>query len=100
MKESFESAHQEHFYAQLSATHCDINLIMQADPHHGPLDDSPEDIARLVNEARAVVCSRSIAPEAEKSFEALGGRSYSRYVGEVNGALEQRDADLAQAYVR
>jgi len=101
MMNSFNANQYDHYFAQLAAVQCDINLIMRADPFNsGALEDSPEAISRLVDEARKeTIRNRSLSAEAEVSFEALKGRQYSRFVNEVNGALEDRDAALAMAFV-
>lgn len=102
MVASFSANHVEHFYAQLSALQCDINLVLRADPYRdGPLDDSKEDIDRLIATARDEICrSRAIAPEAESSFQALGGQFYAKFVQDINASMEERDKELTQAYQR
>lgn len=101
MHDSFEQHHTDHYWAQLSAVQCEINLLMRADPYRdGPLNDSPDGIAAQMGEARKEVCSaRAIAPEAEASFQHASGKFYPDFVREVNAALEQRDADLTSIYV-
>ena len=100
--QTFEQSHNDHYWAYLSAAQCEINLLMRADPYReGPLDDSPEGIAQLMAEARKEICgSRPIAPNAEASFQHASGKFYPEFVREVNGALEQRDADLTAVHVR
>lgn len=102
MVSSFSVQHQEHYYAQLTAIQCDMNLIMRADPHtSGPLDDTPEGIRDLVQEARAELKrDRPLSDEAEKSFSGIGGKMYSGFVNDVNGAMEERDKDLTMLMVR
>lgn len=100
MISSFEGNHIDHYVAQLSAIQCDINLIMRADPYkNGPLEDSPEAINRLADEARRETRNRHFSAEAEETFESLKGKHYSQFVDEVNAAMEQRDADLTSAHV-
>ena len=98
---SFEQHHTDHYWAQLSAVQCEINLLMRADPYRdGPLDDSAEAVSQLMSEAKKDVCSaRPVAPEAEASFQHTSGRFYPDFVRRVNSALEQRDADLTSVHV-
>ncbi|KAL9088366.1 MAG: hypothetical protein Q9159_003140 [Coniocarpon cinnabarinum] len=97
---TFEQNHTDHYWAQLSAAQCEINLLMRADPYRdGPLDDTPSGIARQMADARNEICSqRPIAPEAEPSFQHASGKFYPEFVREINSALEQRDADLTSIY--
>lgn len=98
---TFEQNHTDHYWAYLSAAQCEINLLMRADPYRdGPLDDTPEGIARQMEDAKTEICSaRPIAPEAEASFQHASGKFYPEFVREINGALEQRDADLSSIHV-
>ena len=101
MISSFSAQHQEHYYAQLTAIQCDMNLIMRADPHTtGPLDDSPETIRTMVQEVRGELRrDRILSEEAEKSFAAVGGKMYSEFVHDTNTAMEDRDKDLTMLMV-
>lgn len=102
MVASFSENHFEHYYAQLHAVQCDINLILRADPYRdGPLEDSREEIAIMIAGAREEV-SRNRYPlneEAEASFAALSGKYYCKFVDDVNTAMEERDRDLTMVYV-
>lgn len=102
MHDVFDSLQPSHYYAQLIALQCDINLILHANPYHdGPLDDSPEDIRAAVASARErVMQSRpQIVPEAESSFANLAGKAYAEFVEDVNAAVERRDTDQTTVYV-
>ena len=98
---AFEQNHTDHYWAQLSAMQCEINLLMRADPYReGPLDDSPAGIAQQTSDARKEVCSqRPITAEAEASFQHSSGKFYPEFVRQINSALEQRDADLTSIHV-
>lgn len=99
---SFSENHFEHYYAQLHAIQCDINLILRADPYKdAPLDDSNEEIAALITGAREEVSRNRylLNEDAEASFTALGGRYYSKFVDDINTAMEERDRDLTMVYV-
>jgi len=102
MVSSFSNNHFEHYYAQLHAIQCDINLILRAEPYQdGPLEDSSEEIAAMVTAARDEV-SRNRYPlndETKASFSALSGRYYAKFVDDVNTAMEERDRDLTMVYV-
>lgn len=99
---AFSEQHGDHYYAQLSALQCDMNLIMRADPHaSGPMDTSPEAIAAQVASVREELNRRKpLHPDAEESFAAMSGRMYVRFVEEVNKAMEERDQDLTMLMVR
>ncbi|KAI9659218.1 MAG: hypothetical protein M1831_003800 [Alyxoria varia] len=100
MAEHFDNNEHDHYFAQMGAIQCDINLVMCADPiKDGPLPDDPEDIAKAVAEAReGFTRGRQISAEAEGSFAALSGRTYSRFVEAVNDAIETRDEDLTSLF--
>ena len=100
--DSFTENNYDHFTAQLCAIQCDLNLVMRADPYrNGPLNDSPAEIGRLTAEARDEVCkSRSFeSAAAEESFNSLSSRLYTKFVDEVNGAMEERDKELTMLFV-
>lgn len=101
MIDSFADNNLDHFSAQLCAIHCDLNLVMRADPYHGPLDDSPAEISRLTLEARDEVGKNRPfeSAAAEESFKSLVGRHYSKFVDDVNGAMEDRDKELTVLFV-
>ncbi len=68
-------------------------LIANSDMYGtAPLSDSPEDIAKFINELAA---SGQLVPEAIPS-----GRWYANFVQEVNQTKEERDAELAMLMVR
>lgn len=98
---SFNTNYADHFYAQLAAVKCDMNLILQADPYgDAPLEEDGQHIAKLVARARDEFhASRPWGPEGEASFSASSGKHYSRFVNSINTAMEERDAELAQVYV-
>lgn len=98
---SFSGNNVDHYYAQLSAIQCDINLILRADPYNGgPLEDDHEVIAAEISTAREEVCRhRPITGEGEPSFGALSGRYYTRFVNDINTAMEDRDRDLTMEFV-
>jgi hypothetical protein len=56
-----------------------------------PLSDSPEDIAKFIDELAA---SGQLVPEAVPS-----GKWYAKFVQEVNQTKEERDAELAMLMV-
>ncbi|KKY22141.1 putative deacetylase complex subunit [Phaeomoniella chlamydospora] len=83
-----------HFRKQLLGLQTDMMLITQADPYQPePMDDSPEGIARQVEEAAAgTPYQQDMSPHA--------GKWYSKFVQEVNQAKEVRDIELSQLVVR
>ena len=91
MADAFAANHFDHYYAQLSAIQCDINLVLRADPYRSaPLPDSSEEISQAIAEAKQEVTRRApINEDAEASFSALSGRHYSKFVSRVNRALEE-----------
>jgi hypothetical protein len=102
MMATFSRDHQEHYYAQLIGLQCDMNLIMRADSYANmPLDDDPQHIQQMVEEARREVTrGRDVTQDGEPSFYAFAGRYYHKLVAEVNAALERRDVDLTETHVR
>ena len=78
---------------QLIALQYDMSLITQADPYNPePMDDSPDEIARAVEEAAA-----GTPYQAEMSK--MAGRWYSEFVHEVNEAKEAKEIELTQLVV-
>lgn len=88
-----------------------MTLINNADPYApGPLPDSPEDVARLIEETIGVGIGGGGggggggfgggggnfgAGRFAKDMASLAGMWYSRFVQEVNAIKEDRDAELA-----
>jgi hypothetical protein len=70
-----------------------MTLINNADPYQtGPLPDSSEDIARLIEDTVG-------GGKFAKEMASLSGTWYSKFVHEINNVKEQKDADLAQIMV-
>ncbi len=95
---SFADNRDQHYRAQLQAVQVDMNLIMNADPYsNSPLDESPEGINELINAAT----NGSLAPgsETQADYIAQVGKHYTKFVEEVNDAMEERDCDLAMLMV-
>lgn len=90
---SFSQNRDAQFRQQLHVLQCDMTLINNADPYApGPLPDSAEEIARLVEgTVGGGVFGREMA--------GLSGMWYSRFVQEVNAVKEERDAELAMLVV-
>lgn len=78
------------FRQQLHILQCDMTLINNADPYSpGPLPDSPDDIARLIEETVGG------GGKFAKDMASLAGSWYAKYVQEINRIKEDRDAELA-----
>ncbi|KAL1981292.1 hypothetical protein VTN96DRAFT_2838 [Rasamsonia emersonii] len=85
---SFSQNRDTQFRQQLHALQCDMTLINNADPYApGPLPDSAEDIARLVE-------STVGGGKFGKEMASLSGMWYSRFVQEINQIKEDRDAEI------
>jgi hypothetical protein len=90
----FSSNLRPHYEAQASALHVDIHLIARANPNENkPLEDDPEEIDKLVY--GIVGNSIPAAPEAQDDFVARAGQQYTKFVHQVNDAMEERDMNLA-----
>lgn len=86
---SFSQNRDAQFRQQLHALQCDMTLINNADPYAlGPLPDSPEDIARLIENTVG-------GGKFGKEMAAVAGTWYSRFVQEINLVKEETDAELA-----
>lgn len=91
--DEFTQNRDGHYRQQLVALQYDMNLISQADPYNPePLEDSPEEVARLIEESAA-----GTPYQAEMSK--LAGRWYSEFVHEVNEAKEANEIQLTQLMV-
>jgi hypothetical protein len=70
-----------------------MTLINNADPYQaGPLPDSSEDIANLIEETVG-------GGKFAKEMASLSGTWYSKFVQEINNVKEQKDSDLTQIMV-
>jgi len=91
--EDFTLNRDPYYKAQLIALQYDMSLITQADPYNPePMEDSPDEIARAVEEAAA-----GTPYQAEMSK--MAGRWYSEFVHEVNEAKEAKEIELTQLVV-
>ncbi|KAL1969638.1 hypothetical protein VTN77DRAFT_8191 [Rasamsonia byssochlamydoides] len=85
---SFSQNRDTQFRQQLHALQCDMTLINNADPYApGPLPDSAEDIARLIENTVG-------GGKFGKEMASLSGMWYSRFVQEINQIKEDRDAEI------
>lgn len=70
-----------------------MNLITQADPYSPePMEDHPESIARMIEEA-------AVGTPYQSEMSELAGRWYSEFVQEVNEAKEAKEIELTQLRV-
>ena len=91
--EEFTLNRDIHYRGQLVALQFDMNLITQADPYNPePLEDSPDEIARMIDEAAA-------GTQYQGDMSKMAGRWYSEFVHEVNEAKEAKDVELTQLMV-
>ncbi|KAJ5105949.1 hypothetical protein NUU61_003296 [Penicillium alfredii] len=91
---SFSQNRDTQFRQQLHSLQCDMTLINNSDPYQpGPLPDSAEDIAQLIEETVG-------GGKFAKEMASLSGTWYSKFVQDVNKVKEQRDTDLAQTINR
>ncbi|KAF1944806.1 hypothetical protein EJ02DRAFT_463892 [Clathrospora elynae] len=98
MMASFSDNRDSHYRAQLAALQADINLIMKADPYaNRPLEDDGEEASGLI--AHIMGSNVPTAPSAGTDYIAQCGKHYSRFVGAVNDAMEERDYNLTMLLV-
>src|SRR5579871_3447153 len=91
--EDFTLNRDPHYKAQLIALQYDMSLITQADPYNPePMEDSPDEIARAVEEAAA-------GTPYQADMSKMAGRWYSEFVHEVNEAKEAKEIELTQLMV-
>lgn len=95
---SFNQNRDQHYRAQLQAVQVDMNLIMRADPYaRAPLDDTGDEIAEEIN----LLTGGSVptVPSAQGDYAALVGKTYAKFVEDVNNAMEERDMSLTILHV-
>ena len=91
---NFNENREHHYRQQLIALQHDMNLIIQCDPYDSSfLEDAPEDISRVVEEAAADTLYQN-------ELSSHAGKWYSEFVHTVNEAKEQREIELIQLVVR
>lgn len=91
---SFSQNRDAQFRQQLHALQCDMTLINNADPYSpNPLPDSADEIAQLIENTVG-------GGKFAKEMMGLSGMWFSRFVQEVNGMKEARDAELTMLMVR
>ena len=91
--DDFSQNRDAHYRQQLVALQLDMNLITQADPYHPePLEDSPDEIARMMEDVAA-------GTPYQSEMSKVAGRWYSEFVQEVNEAKEAKEVELTQLMV-
>lgn len=86
---SFAQNREGHFRHYVKALQHEMHLIINADPYTvGPMEDSGEEIARLVAEASA-------NSPYSTGMTSLAGSWYNKFVQEVNKTKEETDTELA-----
>ena len=91
--DEFTLNRDHHYRSQLVALQLDMNLITQADPYNPePLEDSADEIARLVEEAAS-------GTPYQTDMSKMAGRWYSEFVHEVNEAKIAKEIELTQLKV-
>jgi len=89
----FNSNREQHYRVQLIALQHDMNLITQADPYEpDPLEDSPEEIARIAESAAS-------GTPYQSEMSSLAGKWYAEFVHEINDAKEAKELQLIQLMV-
>jgi hypothetical protein len=98
MVSSFSGNLRPHYEAQANAIQVDINLIHRADPYQNkPLEDQPEEINNLIRNTVGGKIPADLVAEAD--FLADAGKLYTKFVHEVNDAMEERDINLTLLHV-
>ncbi|RMD41615.1 hypothetical protein DV735_g3527, partial [Chaetothyriales sp. CBS 134920] len=88
--DDFSSNRESHYRRQLIALQSDMNLITHADAYTPePMDDSPEEIARLAEQAAS-------GTPYQSELSSLAGKWYAEFVREVNDAKEAKELALIQ----
>ncbi|KAL6243178.1 hypothetical protein RBB50_009729 [Rhinocladiella similis] len=84
------SNREQHYREQLIALQTDMSLISQADPYDPePLEDSPEEIARIAELAAS-------GTPYQSQMSSMAGKWYAEFVHEVNDAKEAKELALIQ----
>ena len=90
---NFTSNRDFHLRSQLNALSRDIQFINQADPYQNrPLDDGADDLSIDLS---SIAMAGSVDGEARTSL----GKFALQFVGDVNDAMEERDASLTSTHV-
>lgn len=88
LQDDFQQNREAQYRQQLVALQSDMNLITHADPYQPePIDDSPDEIARVTEQAAA-------GTPYQSELSALAGKWYSTFIAEVNDAKEQKELAL------
>ena len=92
--DDFSANREGHYRRQLIALQNDMNLITHADPYMPePIEDSPEEVARLAEQAAS-------GTPYQSEMSSLAGKWYAEFVHEVNEAKEAKELALIQLAVR
>lgn len=92
LQNDFDMNRELHYRTQLIALQNDMNLITQADPYGPePLQDGPEDIARLVE-------AQTSGTPYQSEMSSLAGRWYTEFVHEVNDAKQAQELALIELH--
>ncbi|CAK3763599.1 Hypothetical predicted protein [Lecanosticta acicola] len=103
MVNSFSANQHNHYRAQLQGVQVDMTLVLRADPYRdGPLDDGHDEIQALAEDVMAGDANGNGGVSlpndeaARQDYWSIAGKRYSEFVRNINDAIEERDADLAQ----
>jgi hypothetical protein len=87
LQNDFQMNREYYFRKQLVALQHDLQLITHADPYNPePIDDSPEEIARVVEQASGTAYQPDVS--------SLAGKWYAEFIHEVNDAKEAKEMAL------
>ncbi|TKA63014.1 hypothetical protein B0A49_10164 [Cryomyces minteri] len=99
MVDSFSQNRDQHYRAQLQAVQIDMNLIMRADLYSdSPLEDGTEEIAEMINPVTEGNVSAGFSSHPD--YMAQAGKAYTKFVDQVNNAMEARDAGITSLWNR
>lgn len=92
LNDVFGNSRDAMFRQQIHTLQVEMALIANARPYGlEPLNDAPEEIARLVEQVSSM---NQLTPDA-----AIAGKWYSRFLQEINQTKEEKDAELAALMV-
>lgn len=93
LQSEFENGRESHYRQQLIALQQDMNMVTNADPYKPePLEDAPEDIARLV-------ADQASGTPYQSEMSSQAGKWYTEFVHEVNEAKHQKELALIELSV-